>query len=445
MGDIAVRVDGLSKCFKLNVVPNLTLEEAVHRRIGRLKSQLNAIRHDICSLQWPQPNRFLPQPRQDFWALKDISFELMHGEVMGIIGANGAGKSTLLKILSQVLAPSEGRVELHGHVGALLEVGTGFNPELTGRENIYLYGSILGMSRIDISRRFDEIVAFAEIERFLDQPIKNYSSGMHSRLAFSVAAHLECDILLVDEVLSVGDAAFRSKCLGKMEDVTGQGRAVIFVSHNMSAIRNMCSSALWLENGRIKYSGETTDVIEEYMGSVSKDTNMEINNPVNIVGNEDKEIRIIEVYIKDNTGNYNREIEYIDNFTIGMKVAINEPSRDYYNAIWLQDSSGNIIIFSTDEDTGQSLISQQARGVYEFNVTFPARLFNPGDYRVMWATCRQRKGQVDRHDNLIPLSIKDTHTWRGQRNLYRRSAAIAPELEWVVNDIGNVVPNAKEA
>ncbi|WP_199799379.1 ABC transporter ATP-binding protein [Porphyrobacter sp. SLTP] len=201
---------------------------------------------------------------EEFWALKNVDFEIRRGDVVGIIGRNGAGKSTLLKILSRITEPSEGRVEIRGRVASLLEVGTGFHPELTGRENIFLNGAILGMSRADIRRKFDEIVAFAEIEKFLDTPVKRYSSGMYVRLAFAVAAHLEPEILIVDEVLAVGDAEFQKKCLGKMQDVAGVGRTVLFVSHNTSAIAALCTHGILLNNGIINSSGPVNDVIDNY-------------------------------------------------------------------------------------------------------------------------------------------------------------------------------------
>lgn len=201
---------------------------------------------------------------ETLWALRDVNFEVAHGEVMGIIGRNGAGKSTLLKVLSRITEPTTGRAELYGRVASLLEVGTGFHPELTGRENVYLNGAILGMSKAEIDRKFDEIVAFAELEKFLDTPVKRYSSGMYMRLAFAVASHLEPEILIVDEVLAVGDAAFQKKCLGKMGEVARQGRTVLFVSHNMSAIRSLCSTAIWLDGGKIVDSGEANQIVLNY-------------------------------------------------------------------------------------------------------------------------------------------------------------------------------------
>ncbi|MEI9479288.1 MAG: ABC transporter ATP-binding protein, partial [Deltaproteobacteria bacterium] len=203
-----------------------------------------------------------------FWALKDVSFEVKHGEVLGIIGQNGAGKSTLLKVLSQITEPTEGRATIHGRVASLLEVGTGFHPELTGRDNIFLNGAILGMSRKEIQRKFDEIVAFSEIEKFIDTPVKRYSSGMYVRLAFAVAAHMEPDIFIVDEVLAVGDAQFQKKCLGKMGGVATEGRTVLFVSHNMSAVQQLCQSGIVLNEGKLNFDGDVGNAIRGYINDV---------------------------------------------------------------------------------------------------------------------------------------------------------------------------------
>jgi lipopolysaccharide transport system ATP-binding protein len=220
----------------------------------------------------PSSNSHLPSAasKEEFWALKDVSFEVKRGEVVGIIGRNGAGKSTLLKILSRITEPTEGRVTLRGRVASLLEVGTGFHPELTGRENIFLNGAILGMTKAEIKKKFDEIVAFAEVERFLDTPVKRYSSGMYVRLAFAVAAHLEPEILVVDEVLAVGDAEFQKKCLGKMKDVATGGRTVLFVSHNMTAVQNLCETCLWLKNGKIVEKNLPIETITKYLAESAK-------------------------------------------------------------------------------------------------------------------------------------------------------------------------------
>nr|WP_319375685.1 ABC transporter ATP-binding protein [uncultured Methanoregula sp.] len=240
--------------------------------IGGPQEKYHTLRDAIVnSIRAPFKGFHRPPQNKGFWALKDISFDVEHGEIVGIIGRNGAGKSTLLKILSRITTPTEGKVELFGRVGSLLEVGTGFHPEMTGRENIFLNGSILGMKKTDIEQKFDEIVKFSEIEKFIDTPVKRYSSGMYIRLAFSVAAHLEPEILVVDEVLAVGDAAFQKKCLGKMGEVANEGRTVLFVSHNMGSIRNLCNCGVLLDGGQIKKIGEMDEVVEQYL---------DVNNPI---------------------------------------------------------------------------------------------------------------------------------------------------------------------
>lgn len=239
--------------------------------------------------------------QDSFWALRDVNFEVEPGTVVGIIGRNGAGKSTLLKILSQITEPTEGRIELYGNTNSLLEVGTGFHPELTGRENIFVNGAILGLKNSEIKKLFDEIVAFAEVEKFLDTAVKHYSSGMYMRLAFSVAAHLNPDILIIDEVLSVGDAEFQKKCLGKMQDVAKEGRTVLFVSHNMAAVENLCQSGVVLKNGRVTFIGSQTDAISQYLESVSQASDTDLNERDDRIGTG--EVRITAIEIKDLKGN----------------------------------------------------------------------------------------------------------------------------------------------
>ena len=253
----AIKIENLSKCYRVT-----------HAAAGGFQSY-KTLRDELTRLAkgvWKRDRSARARAStEDFWALRDVGFSVEPGEVVGIIGRNGAGKSTLLKILSRITKPTTGRVELRGRVGSLLEVGTGFHPELSGRENIYLNGSILGMTRAEIARKFDEIVAFAEVERFLDTPVKRYSSGMYTRLAFAVAAHLEPEILIVDEVLAVGDAEFQKKCMTKMGDVAGQGRTILFVSHNMAAVQTVCRRALLLANGQLQKMGTTEEVLAEYL------------------------------------------------------------------------------------------------------------------------------------------------------------------------------------
>ncbi len=259
MSEIAIKVEGLSKRYTLGEVHSNLLSERISRGLGRIHPRLGGRTFAGAS--------GIETRRGEFWALRGASFEVHRGDVVGIIGGNGAGKSTLLKILSRITEPTEGFAEINGRVGSLLEVGTGFHPELTGRENIFLNGAILGMKKAEIRKRFDEIVAFAEVDKFIDTPVKRYSSGMYVRLAFAVAAHLEPEILLVDEVLSVGDAQFQRKCLGKMGDVARAGRTVLFVSHNMGAVDNLCPLSVWIDKGSVRRCGQTNQVIQEYMDS----------------------------------------------------------------------------------------------------------------------------------------------------------------------------------
>jgi lipopolysaccharide transport system ATP-binding protein len=279
MSDVVIKVENLGKRYRIRHgqrEPYMALRDVLARRVVEFASSLLGMGRHLFGLNGTEnsnhltPNTLTSDLRrptsEDFWALKDVSFEVKRGEVVGIIGRNGAGKSTLLKILSRITEPTEGRVRIKGRVASLLEVGTGFHPELSGRENIFLNGAILGMTKEEIKTKFDDIVAFAEIEKFLDTPVKRYSSGMYVRLAFAVAAHLEPEILLVDEVLAVGDSAFQKKCLGKMKSVAGEGRTVLFVSHNMAAIESLCDTCLLLNQGKKNSEGSSEEIIRRYMG-----------------------------------------------------------------------------------------------------------------------------------------------------------------------------------
>ena len=263
----AVRVKALGKSYRLGVTHAGSLRELANRTASRIFRQ-----------PAPRPRAILQSGQASrvdanglFWALRDVSFDLQPGEATAIIGRNGAGKSTLLKILSRVTYPTTGQVEIDGRIASLLEVGTGFHPELTGRENVYLNGTILGMTRAEISRKFDEIVAFSGVEQFMETPVKRYSSGMTIRLAFAVAAHLDSEILVVDEVLAVGDIAFQRKCIGKMEDVGRSGRTILFVSHNLGAVKKLCSHGIWLEGGSCRAVGNTDDLISAYVAATSQE------------------------------------------------------------------------------------------------------------------------------------------------------------------------------
>jgi lipopolysaccharide transport system ATP-binding protein len=300
MEEIAIKVVNLSKKYKIGErVPYKTLREEIIKFFKRDRKKEN----------------------EYIWALKDVSLEIKKGEIVGIIGPNGAGKTTLLKILSRITEPTDGYAEVYGRVGSLLEVGVGFHPELTGRENIYLNGAMLGMSKKEIDKKFDQIVSFAEIEKFIDTPVKHYSSGMYVRLAFSVAAHLEPEILLVDEVLAVGDISFQQKCLGKMDQVTKEGRTVLFVSHNMSAIRSLCKRVIWLENGKIKKEGDANSVTIEY-----EETFLKYGgglSPERVRKNEEiknKEFYFKKVGIFDEKGNQKIAFKYDEKIVLNIEL-----------------------------------------------------------------------------------------------------------------------------
>lgn len=288
MSDTIIRVENLGKKYLLN-----------HQQEGR--SNYKALRDVLADgaksvLQSFDPKHKMQSPsREDFWALKNVSFEVKQGDRVGIIGRNGAGKSTLLKILSRIVEPTEGRISIKGRVASLLEVGTGFHPELTGRENIYLNGAILGMGKAEIKRKFDEIVAFAEVEKFLDTPVKRYSSGMYVRLAFAVAAHLEPEILIVDEVLAVGDLKFQKKCLGKMEEVGQQGRTVLFVSHNMGILQSLCTRGILLDRGSVKSDSSADNAVSNYLSQVSSISVLDLSARADRKGKGDS--RVVEISI----------------------------------------------------------------------------------------------------------------------------------------------------
>ncbi|MCX5998576.1 MAG: ABC transporter ATP-binding protein [Chloroflexi bacterium] len=315
MSYTAVRVEGLGKRYRIGqYVGYKTIRESLTNAVSAPFRRLRPAHHEPSAMSHePSRHELSSKPHElsavshelsanTLWALKDVSFEVKQGEAVGIIGRNGSGKSTLLKILSRITSPSEGRVEIRGRVGSLLEVGTGFHPELTGRENVYLNGAIIGMKKVEIDRRFDEIVAFAEIEKFLDTPVKRYSSGMYVRLAFAVAAHLEPEVLIVDEVLAVGDASFQKKCLGKMGDVAKGGRTVLFVSHNMAAITRLCPHAILLESGRVLRAGEASRVVSDYLESgLAKRAAREWPELHKAPGNDIVRLRAVRVRDQDGT------------------------------------------------------------------------------------------------------------------------------------------------
>ncbi len=355
----AIRASGVSKQFRIG--------ERVRYKSLR-ESLVNAV---------AAPFRRAGRTAETIWALRDVSFEIAPGEVVGVIGRNGAGKSTLLKVLARITEPTEGRVELRGRVGSLLEVGTGFHLELTGRENIFLAGAILGMKRAEIVRRFDEIVAFAEVDRFLDTPVKHYSTGMYLRLAFAVAAHLEPEILLVDEVLAVGDAAFQKKCLGKMGDVARGGRTVLFVSHNLGAVRYLCSSAFWVEKGRLHDRGTAERVVGRYLEEATggggalwtADTGAD----------ERSRAALLRVAVVDDNGRVADTIPSDRPFFVEIDYRLPSRAEGVRVGYRLLTSDGLVVLSSADTDP-DGWGTARGPGVLHSRCGFPANLLNGGRY-----------------------------------------------------------------
>ncbi len=314
-----------------------------------------------------------------FWALKDVSFEIQAGEAVGLIGHNGAGKSTLLKILSRITEPTEGQAEIHGRVGSLLDVGTGFHHELTGRENVYLSGAILGMRRAEIARKFDEIVSFAGTETFLDTPVKHYSTGMYMRLAFAVAAYLEQETLIVDEILAVGDAAFQKKCLGKMGDVTKLGRTVLFVSHNLGAIRSLCGRALVLSGGGVQFDGSADEAIAHYLSNSGAAGAQDGEAPFGPEGLTFDRLRLYAVRVRDDMGQVRAVFDASESVRIEIEYEVLAPLRGMRAVLMVATQEGELAFQSTDHFTREA---DPPIGKYKTSCTIPGALLNRRMYLV---------------------------------------------------------------
>lgn len=359
------------------------------------------------------------------WALKDLSFEIASGEAVGIIGRNGAGKSTLLKILARITRPTYGSARLRGRVGSLLEVGTGFHPELTGRENIYLNGAILGMARMEIKARFDEIVDFAEIEQFLDTPVKRYSSGMYMRLAFAVAAHLEPEILLVDEVLAVGDHSFQKKCLGKMGEVAGGGRTVLFVSHNMGAINQLCPHSIWLEAGSLKDYDNSDKVIARYLAS-----NYQGTASVQFKPKPEKKAQFLSVRLLDEKERETSEFPGGVSPQVEISFEIKQPVTGAHVACILYSSSGTHLFSTADDDMDSSRRQTRIPGSYTARVWLPIDNLNVGTYHIAVGIGIPGMEVFDRQEALS-FSIIDTGDFGTLKEAGRRQGLLLVQAPWV--------------
>jgi lipopolysaccharide transport system ATP-binding protein len=394
MSDTVIRVENLGKRYTLRHQAEtryVALRDVIATRAKSLVRRLAA----------PTPNP-KPQTREEFWALKDVSFEVKQGDRVGIIGRNGAGKSTLLKILSRITEPTRGRIAIRGRVASLLEVGTGFHPELTGRENIYLNGAVLGMTKAEIKRKFDEIVAFAEVEKFLDTPVKHYSSGMYVRLAFAVAAHLESEILVVDEVLAVGDAQFQKKCLGKMEDVSKkQGRTVLFVSHSMGTIAQLCDQTLMLQQGKIVQQGETKAVISFYLENFSLQGSFFQSHS----SQAKKNIYISEAQLLNISGASTSEFGHIEPIYLVIRCTVNRAVRGCVLGISVKDRLGRKV-FSSQTDSHPDIENLGSKS-FVATVKIPENFLTPGYYSVFIGLHVPMIEVLDQLDEACEFKITD--------------------------------------
>ena len=370
-----IRVDGLSKLYRLGLVGTRTIAEDLNRLWARFTGKEDPY------LKIGETNNRIVKGKTEFvWALNDINFKVNHGERFGIIGKNGAGKSTLLKILSRVASPTKGSVKVKGRVASLLEVGTGFHPELTGRDNIFLNGSILGMTQNEIKGKFDSIVDFSGVERYIDTPVKRYSSGMYVRLAFAVAAHLEPEILIVDEVLAVGDAEFQKKCLGKMHDVSeNEGRTVLFVSHNLQAIKNLCQKTIILNNGELFASGSTEETLNSYnelVRDIKIDSKTEVNNILNRRGNGN--IRFTGIEVIDSEGNKRFKYDLGESIRIKISYEVFKEMKGIRIIVALLSGLSRECLTVANFELTKKMINPGSKG--EFEVEFPDINIKPGEY-----------------------------------------------------------------
>ncbi len=411
---MVISVENLSKSYRLGQIGTGTLTNDLKvwwaRRRGRTNPLLKIGQND--------------QSRQNdetVWALQDVSFTVQQGEVLGIIGKNGAGKSTLLKILSRITAPTSGQIKVKGRIASLLEVGTGFHPELTGRENIYLNGAILGMSRREIDRKFGEIVDFAEIEKFIDTPVKRYSSGMYVRLAFAVAAHLDPEILVVDEVLAVGDATFQKKCLGKMGEVAKEGRTVLFVSHNMTAVKSLCHNGMLLHNGNVFYLGEISRTVNAYL-SINRREIIEQNWDSRESAPGNSLVRVRRVKLVPIAGTENSFLTVNTQIQVSFELWILQPAT-LNISMHLSLISGDVIFASPSPSIDCK------SGLVQFTCNIPGELLNDGIYSLLMMVVKDSSKVIYKMDNAVVFEIHDSERighWLG-----KWPGAVRPKLEWL--------------
>ncbi|NJL13750.1 MAG: ABC transporter ATP-binding protein [Microscillaceae bacterium] len=424
MSDVVLRVENLWKQYRLGVTGATTLRDDLARFWARMRGK-----EDPTALVGS--TNALNEVDSDYvWALQDINFEVKRGEVLGIIGKNGAGKSTLLKILSKVTGPTRGHIQIKGRVASLLEVGTGFHPELTGRENIFLNGAILGMTKAEIRKKLDEIIDFAGVAKYVDTPVKRYSSGMRVRLGFAVAAFLEPEILVVDEVLAVGDAEFQKKAIGKMQDVSqGEGRTVLFVSHQMDMVRNLCEKGLLLQSGKIIFSGEINKVVNTYLASYKN-----INNKLNfsLEANEGIAIQILRgrIYSLNETSTDTASFDIFDQLVIELEYMVSEDISGALVNFELM-RGGETIFMSFDTDESSLLLNERKKGIYTYQIKLPSPLLKPGIYSITTNTGIPNITIFQRLEDVIVFEV-DIFSKPSSLMSYaaKRKGIIATSLTW---------------
>ena len=430
MNTRAIQVKNLSKRYRIG------LKDEIHDTfISKISSVLKSPFTNFKNLK--KLSNFSDQNSDDIlWAINDISFEIKTGDVLGVIGSNGAGKSTLLKLIAQITNPTNGRILLNGRVASLLEVGTGFHPDLTGRENIYLNGTILGMTKKEIDSKFEEIVNFSGIDKFIDTPIKRYSSGMTVRLAFSVAAFLEPEILLIDEVLAVGDIKFQKKCLGKMEDISSQGRTILFVSHNISAVKNLCNKGLLLENGKLKYFGDIEIAIKKYHEGSEKTMKDEViltDLKRHSSYYDGKKLRFNKIFIENKNSKEN--IIYLENeIKLNLEFTCYEEIKNYYIGI-LVFNMENIRIFDSLSVDNNQLYSSK-KGEYSITCTIPKNTFLPGLYRIEPISKSEEK-PLDHLKDAFLFRVNRKNIIENFGGSYEESGIIKVNNKWTHPVIGN--------
>lgn len=435
MTNTAICVENLSKRYRIGQKEALP-ETFIGAMSAWLKSPLTNFK------QLRQVSHFSENghdPKDVIWALKDVCFEVKHGEAVGIIGRNGAGKSTLLKILSRITEPTAGRAAINGRVSSLLEVGTGFHPELTGRENVYLNGIILGMSKKEVDRKFDEIVDFSDIEKFIDTPVKRYSSGMKVRLAFAVAAHLEPEILLVDEVLAVGDAAFQKKCLGKMGTVTKEGRTVLFISHQLDMVRSLCDRGIWLYQGQVKVDGDSDKVIEDYLDSLDSQVQASF---FQVEEDSNLNIQIVGGRVVSTNGKFQNRFDVFDQIAFDFEYVIRKPTRGVVVYFELKRNE-TMLLQSFDTDTDPQKLALRQPGHYRCHLTLPCPLLKSGRYAVTVGISIPQTAVLQRLEDVFRFEVElnsKPSTFLSYAD--RRSGVIAVPLIWQTIDNQHLFPQS---